>query len=87
MNLAPYFKKLSVMLRRLSTTNMIAIRFKKPRYFWVGDSPESMEICLTLLGENERQLLYFLEGQSVEISLMHCSVDVMVAMTTSCFSW
>lgn len=65
---------------------MMAIRFINPRYFWVGDSPERMEICLTLLGEKERQLLYFLEGHNLAISLMHCSVDVMVAITTSYFS-
>jgi hypothetical protein len=50
----------------------MTIRLIKPRYLWVVDSPERIEMCLTSLGEKERQLLYFLAGKSLLISLMHC---------------
>jgi len=65
-------------------TNMIAMRLMKPLYFWVGDSPDRMEVCLTLLGVNERQLLYFLEGHRSLISSMHCFVDVIVTIVIYC---
>lgn len=64
-------------------TNMMAIRLMKPLYFWVGDSPERMEMCLTLLGVKERQLLYLRGEQSDAMSLMQCLVDAIVAITIS----
>jgi hypothetical protein len=62
---------------------MMAIRLINPRYFCVGDSPERMETCLTLLGVKERQLLYFLGGQSEDISRTHYLEEIMVATTIS----
>lgn len=62
-------------------TNMMAIKLMNPLYFWVGDSPERIEMCLTLLGVKERQLLYFLGGQRALMSWTHCFVEVMVATT------
>jgi hypothetical protein len=40
--------------------NITPAKFINPRNFWVGDYPLKIEICLTLLGINARQLLYFL---------------------------
>lgn len=34
-------------------------RFKNPLNFCVGESPLKIEMCLTLLGTKDRQLLYF----------------------------
>lgn len=51
---------------------MMTIRLMNPRYLCEVDSPERMDMCLTSLGEKERQLLYFLAGKSLLISLMHC---------------
>ena len=43
---------------------MMAIRFIKPLYFCVGDSPESIEIWRIELGVKERQLLCLRGGHS-----------------------
>lgn len=71
LNLAPYRRKLSIILRMFRTINIITIRLINPLYFWVGDYPESIDICLTELGENDRVLLYFLDEHLLMISLMH----------------
>lgn len=42
-----------------------------PLYFWVGDSPESIDMCLTALGVKDKQLLCLRGGQSYLILLMH----------------
>jgi hypothetical protein len=65
------------MFLRFSTINIRPIRLIKPLNFWVGDSPERMEICLTELGVNERQLLYFLCGQRSLISSIQAA-DVLI---------
>ena len=79
-NLAPYLKKLSTILRIFNTTNIITIKLINPLYLCVGDSPERIETCLTLLGVKERQLLYFLTVQEDVIYWIHFSVDSMVTI-------
>lgn len=59
-NWIPYLMKLSMIFLRFKITNIIPIKFINPLYFCVSDSPLRIEMCLTLLGINERQLLYFL---------------------------
>ena len=83
MNLSPYLTKLSKMFLRLRTTNIITMRLMNPLYFCVVDYPDKIETCLTSLGLKERQLLYFLEGQSPLISLIHFYVDLIVTTYTT----
>ena len=56
--------------------NIRIIRLIKPLYLWLVDSPERIETCRTSLGENERQLLYFLLGILFLMKFMHCYVDL-----------
>jgi hypothetical protein len=46
----------------------MTIKLINPLYLCVGDSPERIEICRTLLGVKDRQLLYFLTVQEAVIS-------------------
>ncbi len=57
---------------------MITIRLMNPLNFCVVDYPDKMEMCLTSLGEKDRQLLYFLTGHWTFISDMHCYDDLIV---------
>lgn len=41
-------------------TNIMAIKFMNPLNFWVGDSPERIEIMWTDEGAKDKQDLYFL---------------------------
>jgi len=52
--------------------NIMTIKFMNPLYFWVGDYPDNIEICLTELGEKDKVLLYFLELHLFIISFIHC---------------
>lgn len=59
-NWIPYLKKFSKIFLRFKIRNITPARLINPLNFWVGDYPLKIEICFTLLGMNERQLLYFL---------------------------
>lgn len=59
-NLIPYRIKLSIIFLRFKIKNITPARLINPRNFWVGDYPLKIDICLTRLGTNAKQLLYFL---------------------------
>jgi len=63
------------------------IKLIKPRYFCVGDYPESMEICRTELGENDKELLCFLFEHLFIMSLIQGKVDVIVTIGIYCVTF
>jgi hypothetical protein len=78
-NFIPWLMKLSMMLRMLRIRNMMPAKLMNPRNLWMGDYPLSIEMCLTLLGTNDKQLLYFLYWSTTSlISLMSCWEDRIV---------
>ena len=51
-----------------------------PLNLWTGDSPDKIEICCTLLGTKDKQLLYFFYGHAYKIYYMHILEALIVAI-------
>jgi hypothetical protein len=69
----------------LRIKNIIPPKLINPLNLWTGDSPERMEMCCTLLGTNDKQLLNFFYGQAYKIYYMHIFEALIVAITCTFF--
>jgi hypothetical protein len=64
--------------------NITAAKFMNPRNLCVGDYPLNIEICLTLLGINDRQLLYLLFSSIAYLISLMVSFDALTVTRGIC---
>lgn len=82
--MTPYLRKFSSIFLRFNIKNIIPARLINPRNLWVGDYPDSIDICFTLLGTNARQLLYFL---FLSIDYFRADIAVVDDLMVANFTW
>jgi hypothetical protein len=79
--------KLSIILRMFRMKNITAAKLMNPRNRWVGDSPLNIEICLTLLGINDKQLLCFIFSSIASLISVIAIFEPLIVTNGICYRY